>query len=1487
MTTLRCALIFLLAASAAAQAIPGKFYEYYTVARTGSTYTNLGAGPSISEDRRVAFQATASNGTGLWLGTGATAATNFNAGLTNPSSDFYAPSVQVNRSGFVVSEDRITSTTPATTSIRLFNSAFADTFNYSGRGGPGRTYDAVFANPAVNINGDVVFTAFHPTPQKFLVYVPNGGSAVEVPISSGNPKPMIADNGKVVIQVGGTGSQSNQQIRVYPSGLGAPVIVADTSGNWLSLDNDPGISRDGRMIAFQGNINTVGATAIGTTAGPGIFVAIDENSNNTFNRILRLTGGQVENVQADLAANKGNKDGVCDPGEICVTAAELGYDINGAPITFSSYGVDARVGVANVDFGAVGIDDDTFVVSFIGTPTSASRPNPFNTSIPLLFSASQGLWTIRVDVQHALSAVTTRVYHPTTPIPVVQVGDKLGADIVTGLGVYDPIANAGYDESGAIRTMRRGDHRVAFWASTNNGQAIYRANHLDSDQDGLLDHWETAGIDMNQDGFVDLSLSAMGADPFHRDLFLQVDAALGFKYQPQPGVFSSDTPGVPSYFENNFLNAEALTGALYGATLDGSAPAGIPRGITPHVDAGPNNDLLGFPLSINLAGATPRGGNAVQMPGAPGTAPDLIYYGLSGSINVPGLNALSFEDVKRTYLGNFDKDARELAFHYVVLAPFQDFKPYVTLGQGNPASPFVGAAAATQQNIGYLELSGALPGGIVSGDFVMITTGPSAGFVTQITGFATNTVTGNPLIQLTNSFATPPNAGDSFVVFDGSTGLAETQFAAQPDFNSLPGNDVIVSLHAMPLAADGIHGSSCDQWQTVMHELGHTLGLRHGGIDHVTSATVKGTAYKSMMSYTWQMSCTLPYQVVGYSQAGDPTFDDFANLRMDMSNVMFNVGNSLGLGLGSGSFGNYIHQNPEPNYSLHIAHSGPLDVVNPAVQITSPTAGAGVSGSVTVMVTATDNQAIDHVTVRFDANGSGVIDVGEAVTAVAMGGNVYKAVFPALTGAAGVRAIRAIAYDPTANFASTQVNVTIGGSGTAVPNVVGLTQAAATNAITGAGLVLGTVSSAISNTVASGNVISESPAAGTSVSAGAAVNLVVSVGATCTYVLSPVSQTIGAAGGAGGIAVSAPAGCAWTAVASAPWVTITPPASGNGNGNVALAIALNSGLGRVANVTIGGQVASITQTGTLAQYNVGFFQPSGPTWVLDSNGSGGYDAGDNVFAFAGQPGAIAVVGDWNGNGKTKVGYYLNGFWVLDYNGNGVYDGTGPGGDKFYAFGGSGAAYVPVVGDWNGDGRTKIGFYNNGSWALDTNGNGTFDGVGLGQDSFYGFGGNGVGEVPVLGDWNGDHRTKVGFFYQGKWALDYDGNGTFTLADKYYTTFPYAVGDKPVTGDWTGDGKTKIGIFRGGFWILDQNNNGTYDGVGPGQDKFYGFGGNTGEIPLVADWNGSGTSKIGLYINGFWVLDFNGNGSYDGTGPGGDRFIAFGGQSGNQPIIGRW
>jgi len=72
----------------------------------------------------------------------------------------------------------------------------------------------------------------------------------------------------------------------------------------------------------------------------------------------------------------------------------------------------------------------------------------------------------------------------------------------------------------------------------------------------------------------------------------------------------------------------------------------------------------------------------------------------------------------------------------------------------------------------------------------------------------------------------------------------------------------------------------------------------------------------------------------------------------------------------------------------------------------------------------------------------------------------------------------------------------------AVPSVVGLTQAAATTAITNAGLVVGTVTTATSTTVPAGSVISQTPAAGSTLPIGGVVGLVVSSGPTSTVPLA-------------------------------------------------------------------------------------------------------------------------------------------------------------------------------------------------------------------------------------------------------------------------------------------------------------------------------------------------------------------------------------------------
>jgi len=118
---------------------------------------------------------------------------------------------------------------------------------------------------------------------------------------------------------------------------------------------------------------------------------------------------------------------------------------------------------------------------------------------------------------------------------------------------------------------------------------------------------------------------------------------------------------------------------------------------------------------------------------------------------------------------------------------------------------------------------------------------------------------------------------------------------------------------------------------------------------------------------------------------------------------------------------------------------------------------------------------------------------------------------------------------------------------------------------------------------------------------------------------------------------------------------------------------------------------------------------------------------------------------------------------------------------------------------------------------------------------------------------------AGVFLNGYWQLDTNGDGIWNVGDRYFYFLISGVGDKPLVGDWNGNGHAKAGVYRGGFWALDYNGSGGWDGANV--DRFYAFGGNPGEIPIVGDWNGDGRAKIGVYNKGFWSLDYNGNGKW--------------------------
>jgi pseudomonalisin len=100
------------------------------------------------------------------------------------------------------------------------------------------------------------------------------------------------------------------------------------------------------------------------------------------------------------------------------------------------------------------------------------------------------------------------------------------------------------------------------------------------------------------------------------------------------------------------------------------------------------------------------------------------------------------------------------------------------------------------------------------------------------------------------------------------------------------------------------------------------------------------------------------------------------------------------------------------------------------------------------------------------------------------------------------------------------------------------------------------------------------------------VPLAVTIAPRCTYTLNPASAQQPAAAGKYTVTVAAAAGCSWTAVSNASWISLTGGASGSGNGQVSYALAANTGSPRTGSLTIGGSLFQVTQLGSSSTFTL-------------------------------------------------------------------------------------------------------------------------------------------------------------------------------------------------------------------------------------------------------------------------------------------------------------
>lgn len=92
--------------------------------------------------------------------------------------------------------------------------------------------------------------------------------------------------------------------------------------------------------------------------------------------------------------------------------------------------------------------------------------------------------------------------------------------------------------------------------------------------------------------------------------------------------------------------------------------------------------------------------------------------------------------------------------------------------------------------------------------------------------------------------------------------------------------------------------------------------------------------------------------------------------------------------------------------------------------------------------------------------------------------------------------------------------------------------------------------------------------------------------------------------------------------------------------------------------------------------------------------------------------------------------------------------------------------------------------------------------------------------------------------QGQWEFNPTDHNTVARLEGFYFGRPHAV---PIAGDFNGDGRSEIGVFSEGQWFIDLNGNGQWD-----EGDLWAQLGSEGDHPVCGDWDGDGKDDIGIF-----------------------------------------
>jgi C1A family cysteine protease len=227
---------------------------------------------------------------------------------------------------------------------------------------------------------------------------------------------------------------------------------------------------------------------------------------------------------------------------------------------------------------------------------------------------------------------------------------------------------------------------------------------------------------------------------------------------------------------------------------------------------------------------------------------------------------------------------------------------------------------------------------------------------------------------------------------------------------------------------------------------------------------------------------------------------------------------------------------------------------------------------------------------------------------------------------------------------------------------------------------------------------------------------------------------------------------------------------------------------------------------------------------------------------------IPLTGDFNGDGKDDIATFTRGtsgdvYIALSdgakFNGNGVkwHDNFCMGNE------------IPLVGDFNGDGKDDIATFTRGTTGdvyVALSDGSKFNGTGVKwHDSFC------MGtEIPLVGDVDGDNKDDIITFTRGTTGDVYvaksNGSAFIGTAVKWHDNFCFGT-ETPVAGDYNGDKKCDILTFllNATADVYGATSTGSqFTGTAVKVNDWFGL---ANEIPMTGDFNGDGKADLITFL----------------------------------------